>query len=99
MKRRLSVIALTAALGIPAVALAGSDDPLSAGLREFGRAAWVEAEILDSVTKEPVFAVVDRAANIIPNAARIETWRDLQKAFDAWAVQAAKDIAALRSAR
>jgi hypothetical protein len=79
--------------------LAESDDALPSGLRQFGRAAWVEAELLDGVTKEPIFAVVDRAANVIPNAKPIASWRDLQTAFDAWAKQAAGRLAELRSGR
>lgn len=79
--------------------LAESDEPLPPGLRRFGRGAWLEAELLDSVTKEPIFAVVDRAANVIPHAKPIETWRELQAAFDAWAKRAAGRLTALHEKR
>ena len=77
--------------------LAESDEALPSGLRRFGRAAWLEAELLDGVTKEPIFAVVDRATNVIPHAKPIETWRELQAAFDAWARQAARRLTELKS--
>lgn len=79
--------------------LADSDEPLPPGLRQFGRGAWLEAELLDSVSKEPIFAVVDRAANVIPHAKPIETWRELQTAFDAWAKRAAGRLTALHETR
>jgi hypothetical protein len=75
-----------------------SDEPLPPGLREFGREAWVEAEIVDGATGEVVFAVVDRAADVIPRARPIVTWRDLHDAFVAWADQAADRIAEQRKA-
>jgi len=77
--------------------LAESDEALAPGLRQFGRGAWLEAELLDGVTKEPIFAVVDRAANVIPHAKPIETWRELQAAFDAWAKQAARRLTELKN--
>jgi hypothetical protein len=75
-----------------------SDEALPPGLREFGREAWVEAEMLDSATGDVVFAVVDRAADVIPHARPIGTWRDLHDAFVAWADQAAGRIAEQRKA-
>ena len=57
------------------------------------------AEILDSVTNEPIFAVIDRVANVIPHAKPIETWLDLQLAFDAWAKQAAQRLTDLKNRR
>jgi hypothetical protein len=80
--------------GEPSKAIA--DAELPAGIREFGRSAWVEAEILDSVTKEPIVAVVDRVRDVIPRSGPIKTWRELHQALEAWATQAAGRIAALR---
>jgi len=74
---------------------AGSDAALPQGVREFGRKAWVEAEMLDGVTKEPIFAVVDRVADVVPHAVPIKTWQDLHEALDAWAKQGVGRIAAL----
>jgi Protein of unknown function (DUF3313) len=79
--------------------LAESDAPVPTGLRQFGRSAWVEAEILDGVTNEPIFAVVDRVADVIPRTKPIESWLDLQLAFDAWAKQAAGRLAELKNRR
>jgi len=73
-----------------------SDAPLPEGIRQFGRKAWVEAEMLDGVTKETVFAVVDRVADVVPRTGPIKTWRDLYEALDAWAKQGVGRIAALK---
>ena len=50
---------------------AGSDEPLPPGLREFGRSAWLEAEMLDSTTNEVVFAVVASSRELARRAARL----------------------------
>ena len=76
---------------------AESDDPLPPGLREFGQAAWLEAEMLDANTKTVIFAVVDRAADVIPRAHPLESWRDLHEAFVAWAEQASRRLADLKA--
>jgi hypothetical protein len=73
-----------------------SSDPLPPGLRQFGRQAWMEAELLDGVSDRPLFAVVDRAADVIPHAKPIETWRNLHEAFEAWVAQAARRLAELK---
>jgi hypothetical protein len=77
---------------------AAVDEALPPGLREFGRQAWLEAEMLDASTDEVVFAVVDRAADVMPRPKPIGTWRDLHDAFVAWAKQAAKRLADLKNA-
>lgn len=71
--------------------------PLPAGLGEFGRSAWLEAEILDGVSGEPIFAVVDRAADAIPRSGPVETWGDLHAAFTAWGAQASSRLGELKA--
>jgi hypothetical protein len=78
---------------------ADSSEPLPAGLRIFGRDAWLEGEMLDGATNEPIFAVADRLADVIPHSTPIETWRDLHAAFDEWAVQAAGRLTQLKKQR
>jgi hypothetical protein len=75
------------------------DEPLPPGLREFGRDAWLEAEMLDSVTGEVLFSVVDRAANVIPRPKPPETWRDLHDVFAAWAEIISQRLGALHDAK
>jgi hypothetical protein len=78
-------------------AMSESEDPLPTGLRDFGRAAWLEAEMLDANTGAVIFAVVDRAADVIPRPHPLATWRDLHEAFVAWAEQAARRLADLKA--
>jgi hypothetical protein len=79
-----------------APAIADSEDPLPAGLRTFGRNAWVEAELLDASTGEVLYAVVDRAADVIPRPKPIETWGDLHRSFVAWGDHITERMTALR---
>jgi hypothetical protein len=69
-----------------------SDEPLPPGLREFGRAAWVEAEMVDTTTNTTLIAVVDRVADVMPRPRPIENWSELHAAFAAWAEQAAQRL-------
>ena len=73
-----------------------SEEPLPAGLRTFGRGAWVEAELLDAQTGEVLYSVVDRAADVIPHSEPITTWGDLHRAFVAWSDRIASRLAALK---
>jgi hypothetical protein len=75
------------------------DEPLPPGLREFGRDAWLEAEMVDSVSGEVLFAVIDRAAAVIPRPQPIRTWRDLHASFAAWAEIVSQRLAALHDAK
>jgi len=70
---------------------------LPAGLREFGRKAWLEAEMLDSVSGTVLFSVVDRAADVIPHPEPLGTWHDLHVAFEAWAQIVAERLGALHA--
>ena len=73
-----------------------SDEPLPPGLREFGRKAWIEAELLDAGTGTVLYAVVDRATDVIPHPQPIRTWADLNRAFVAWGNQIADRLSEIR---
>lgn len=75
---------------------ADTDEALPPGLREFGRKAWIEAELVDATTGEVLLAVVDRAGNVIPGASEVENWIDLHRAFVAWSELIATRLAELR---
>lgn len=81
--------------GSPAVL--DTDVPLPAGLRDFGREAWMEAEMLDGATHDVIFAVVDRVPDVLPRPRPIKTWHDLHECFVAWAEQATERLTTLKN--